>query len=175
VTIAIYPATFDPVTNGHIDVARRAALMFDRLVVGVYDRPLKNLLFSPEERLAMTHQAMAHLPNVTIELYHGLTADFARQHDARVIVRGLRVLSDFEWEIQLAMVNRRLSPDIDTICLMASQDYLFLSSSVVKEIFANGGDVDTMAPPHVVAALEHKFSSLGTEASRRVNIVSLRD
>lgn len=174
-TIAIYPATFDPVTNGHIDIAQRAAAIFDRLIVAVYDMPLKTLLFSPPERLAMTRQAMAHLPNVTVELYHGLTAEFARQSGAQVIVRGLRVLSDFEWEFQLAMTNRRLMPDIDTVCLMASQDYSFLSSSVVKEVFSNGGSVEEMAPPHVVQALARKFSSLGAEASGKVNLVSLRD
>ena len=174
-TTAIYPATFDPVTLGHVDVAMRAALIFDRLIVGVYDLPLKNLLFSPHERLDMTRQAMAHLPNVMVELYHGLTADFAHASNAKVIVRGLRVLSDFEWEIQLATINRRLAPDIDTVCLMASQEYSFLSSSVVKEVFSNGGHVESLAPPHVVAALEQKFKSLGAAASGKVNIVSLRD
>lgn len=174
-TIAIYPATFDPVTNGHIDIAQRAAAMFDKLIVAVYDRPLKNLLFSPQERLEMTRQAMAHLPNVTVELYHGLTAEFARAKGATVIVRGLRVLSDFEWEFQLALTNRRLMPQIDTVCLMASQEYSFLSSSVVKEIFANGGDINGMAPPHVAEALALKFRSLGAEASGKVSVVSLRD
>ncbi len=174
-TIAIYPASFDPVTYGHVDIAERAAIIFDKLIVAVYDRPLKSLFFSPQERLEMTRQAMAHLPNVTIELYHGLTAEFARQCSAKVIVRGLRVLSDFEWELQLALTNRRLVPEIDTICLMASQQHSFLSSSVVKEVFANGGSVAEMVPPQVVAALSGKFKSLGAEASGRVNLVSLRD
>jgi pantetheine-phosphate adenylyltransferase len=174
-TIAIYPATFDPVTLGHIDIAERAALIFDQLIIAVYDRPLKSLFFSPQERLEMTSQAMAHLPNVAVELYHGLTVDFARQKGARVMVRGLRVLSDFEWEFQLAITNRRLTSDIDTVCLMASQEYSFLSSSVVKEVFSNGGDIQGMAPPHVVSALAAKFQTLGAEASGRVNIVSLRD
>jgi pantetheine-phosphate adenylyltransferase len=174
-TTAIYPATFDPVTNGHVDIAMRAAVIFDKLIVAVYDRPSKTLLFTPEERLAMTRLALAHLPNVTVELYHGLTAEFARQRGAKVIVRGLRVLSDFEWEFQLAMANRRLMPDIDTVCLMASQEYSFLSSSVVKEIFSNGGNVNGMAPPHVAEALAHKFTSLGAEASGRVNVISVRD
>jgi pantetheine-phosphate adenylyltransferase len=123
----------------------------------------------------MTQQAMAYLPNVAVELYHGLTAEFARKCGATVIVRGLRVLSDFEWEFQLAVTNRRLMPDIDTVCLMASQEYSFLSSSVVKEVFSNGGNVEGMAPPHVVAALARKFTSLGAEASGKVNIISLRD
>jgi pantetheine-phosphate adenylyltransferase len=174
-TVAVYPATFDPVTYGHVDVASRAASMFERLVVAVYDRPLKNLLFSPQERWEMVRRALAHLSNVQVELYHGLTAEYARQCGARVIVRGLRVLSDFEWEFQLALTNRRLSPDIDTICLMASQEYSFLSSSVVKEVAMNGGVVDDMAPAHVVAALNQRFKTLGGDGGGKVSLVSLRD
>ncbi len=174
-TVAVYPATFDPVTYGHMDVASRAASMFERLVVAVYDRPLKNLLFSPQERWEMVSRALAHLSNVQVELYHGLTAEYARQCGARVIVRGLRVLSDFEWEFQLALTNRRLSPDIDTICLMASQEYSFLSSSVVKEVAMNGGVVDDMAPAHVVAALNQRFKTLGGDGGGKVSLVSLRD
>jgi pantetheine-phosphate adenylyltransferase len=174
-TIAIYPATFDPITYGHVDIASRAASMFEKLVVAVYDRPLKNLLFSPEERWNMVSLALRHLPNVEVKLYHGLTAEFARQCGARVIVRGLRVLSDFEWEFQLALTNRRLSPDIDTVCLMASQEYSFLSSSVVKEVALHGGKVDELAPPHVVEALWQRFQSLGRDGGGKVSLVSLRD
>jgi len=174
-TIAIYPATFDPITYGHVDIAARAASMFEKLVVAVYDRPLKNLLFTPDERSEMVRKALEHLPNVEVDLYHGLTADFARQCGARVIVRGLRVLSDFEWEFQLALTNRQLAPDIDTICLMASQEYSFLSSSVVKEVAMHGGQVSEMAPPHVVAALERRFKTLGTDGGGKVSLVSLRD
>jgi len=174
-TIAIYPATFDPITYGHVDIASRAASIFEKLVVAVYDRPLKNLLFSPEERWNMVSLALRHLPNVEVKLYHGLTAEFARQCGARVIVRGLRVLSDFEWEFQLALTNRRLSPDIDTVCLMASQEYSFLSSSVVKEVALHGGKVDELAPPHVVDALRQRFQSLGRDGGGKVSLVSLRD
>jgi len=174
-TIAIYPATFDPITYGHVDIATRAASIFERLVVGVYDRPLKNVLFSPQERWDMVSKALQHLPNVQVGLYHGLTYEFARKSGARVIVRGLRVLSDFEWEFQLALTNRQIAPDIDTICLMTCQEYSFLSSSVVKEIAMNGGGVDTMAPPHVVAALKRRFEALGTEGDGKVSLVSLRD
>jgi pantetheine-phosphate adenylyltransferase len=174
-TIAIYPATFDPITYGHVDIATRAASIFEKLIVAVYDRPLKSLLFTPEERLDMVSKALQHLPNVGVELYHELTVEFARQSGARVIVRGLRVLSDFEWEFQLALTNRQITPDIDTICLMASQEYSFLSSSVVKEVAVHGGPVDAMAPPHVVAALEHRFKSLGTDGRDKVSLVSLRD
>ena len=174
-TIAIYPATFDPITNGHIDIAARAAAIFDELIAAVYARPLKSLLFSTEERLAMTRQALKHLPNVSIKSYDCLTVDFARQEGAQVVVRGLRVLSDFEWEFQLALTNRKLAPDIDTVCLMASQDYSFLSSSVVKEVAMAGGCVDNMVSAHVVSALKRKFEGPGEEGNDKVQIVSLRD
>ena len=174
-TIAIYPATFDPITYGHVDIATRASSMFEKLVVAVYDRPLKNLLFTPEERSDMVRQALRHLANVEVDLYHGLTAEFARHCGARVIVRGLRVLSDFEWEFQLALTNRQLAPDIDTICLMASQEYSFLSSSVVKEVAMNGGRVDAMAPAHVAEALTQRFETLGKDGGGKVSLVSLRD
>ena len=156
-TIAIYPATFDPITNGHIDIAARAAALFDELIAAVYARPLKRLLFSADERLAMTREALKHLPNVSVESYDCLTVDFALQKGAQVMVRGLRVLSDFEWEFQLALTNRKLAPDIDTVCLMASQDYSFLSSSVVKEVAMANGCIDNMVPAHVASALKRKF------------------
>ena len=174
-TIAIYPATFDPITNGHIDIAARAATIFDELIAAVYARPLKRLLFSTEERLAMTRQALKHLPNVSVESYDCLTVDFACQEDAQVVVRGLRVLSDFEWEFQLALTNRKLAPDIDTVCLMASQEYSFLSSSVVKEVAMAGGCIDNMVSAHVASALKQKFERLGEKGSDKVQIISLRD
>jgi pantetheine-phosphate adenylyltransferase len=174
-TRAIYPATFDPITLGHVDIATRAAAFFSELVVGVYDRPLKNLVFSPEERWQMTYDALYDLDNVHIERYTGLTVEFAQQQDATVIVRGLRVLSDFEWEFQLALTNRNLAPDIDTICLMASQEYSFLSSSVVKEVAFAGGDISELVPPHVVEALHTKVRELGGDDDGKVKLVSLRD
>lgn len=174
-TRAIYPATFDPITLGHVDIAMRASSLFSELIVAVYDRPLKNLLFSPEERWKMTHEALAHLPNVRVERYTGLTVGFARQQGASVIVRGLRVLSDFEWEFQLALTNRNLAPDIDTVCLMSSQEYSFLSSSVVKEIAFAGGDTSELVPPHVVEALRVKMHELGGDHDNKVKLVSLRD
>jgi pantetheine-phosphate adenylyltransferase len=174
-TRAIYPATFDPITLGHVDIAKRAASLFTELIVGVYDRPLKNLLFSPEERWRMTLEALSQLNNVRIARYTGLTVEFARQWEARVIVRGLRVLSDFEWEFQLALTNRNLAPDIDTICLMTSQEYSFLSSSVVKEVAFAGGDVSGLVPAHVLEALNQKMHELGKEGDSKVKLVSLRD
>ncbi len=174
-TVAIYPATFDPITNGHIDIAERAAAIFDKLIVAVYARPLKRLLFSTEERLAMTRQALKHLSSISVESYNCLTVDFARQKRAQVVLRGLRVLSDFEWEFQLALTNRKLAPDIDTVCLMTSQEYSFLSSSVVKEVAMAGGCIDNMVPTHVVSALKRKFEGLGEKESDKVQIISLRD
>jgi pantetheine-phosphate adenylyltransferase len=174
-TIAIYPATFDPITNGHVDIAERAAAIFDELIAAVYARPLKRLLFSAEDRLAMTCQALKHISNVSVESYDCLTVDFARQKGGQVVVRGLRVLSDFEWEFQLALTNKKLAPDIDTVCLMASQEYLFLSSSVVKEVAMAGGCIDNMVPAHVASALKRKFEGLGENGSDKVQIISLRD
>jgi pantetheine-phosphate adenylyltransferase len=174
-TRAIYPATFDPITMGHIDIATRAAALFSELIVAVYDRPLKNLLFSPEQRWQMTRDALGDLPNVRVERYTGLTVEFAREQGASVIVRGLRVLSDFEWEFQLALTNRNLAPDIDTVCLMTSQEYSFLSSSVVKEIALAGGDTTALVPPHVIKALHAKMRELGGDGDNKVKLVSLRD
>jgi pantetheine-phosphate adenylyltransferase len=174
-TIAIYPGTFDPITNGHIDIATRASSLFEHLIVAVYDRPLKNLLFSTMERVSMAGEALKGLPNVTVQAYSGLTVRFARSVGARVIVRGLRALSDFELEFQMALTNRKLAPEIDTVCLITSQEYTFLSSSVIKEIAMVGGCVDAMVPQHVARALKEKFHSLGSEAGSKVQIVSLRD
>jgi pantetheine-phosphate adenylyltransferase len=174
-TRAIYPATFDPITLGHVDIATRAAALFEELIVAVYDRPLKSLLFSRQERWQMTRDALAHLPNVRVERYDGLTVEFARQQNASVIVRGLRVLSDFEWEFQLALTNRNLAPDIDTMCLMANQEYSFLSSSVVKEVAFAGGDITGLVPEHVIEALHKKVEELGRDGGSKVKFVSLRD
>jgi len=160
-TRAVYPATFDPITNGHIDIAERAAKIFTELIVAVFDRPsLKNVLFTIEERLAMTRQAVAHLPNVQVVSYSGLTVHFAKEQEAYVMVRGLRVLSDFEWELQLSLTNHSLDPTVETICLMASQQYSFLSSSILKDIALNGGNVEHLAPLTVVRALREKQETL---------------
>jgi pantetheine-phosphate adenylyltransferase len=156
VTVAIYPGTFDPVHHGHIDVATRAATIFDQLTVAVYDhgQPLKSILFSAEDRVLMMEEALKHLPNVMVESYSGLTVEYARMKDARVIVRGLRVTYDFEYEYQRALTNKKLAPEIETISLMTSLEFAFLSSSMVKEIAAVGGCVQGMVPPHVVVALQ---------------------
>lgn len=156
--LAIYPASFDPITLGHMDVATRAAAIFDDVVLAVYDRPLKNLLFSTDERVSLVREAVAHLPNVRVDTYSELTVAYARRIGAKAIIRGLRAVTDFENELKMAHINNRLYPDIDTVCLMASQEFSFLSSSAVKEIAELGGDVDFMVAPHVARALRHAYS-----------------
>ncbi len=171
---ALYPGTFDPIHLGHIDIAARSAAIFDELIVGIYDRPAKNTLFVVEERVAMAREALSYLDNVHVMTYSGLTAEFARAIGARAIVRGLRVISDFEWEYQMALTNRRLAPEIEFVCLMTRQEYAFLSSSIVKEVALLGGDMSQMAPPAVAAALEKKRREL--EGNKEVvPLVSLRD
>lgn len=155
-TAAIYPGTFDPVHYGHIDIARRAAELFDKLIVAVYDRPQKNLMFSTQERVDMLALALADTPNIQVASYSGMTADYAREQGAHVIVRGLRVVSDFEREYQMALMTRRLAPNVDMVCLMTSLEYAFLSSTIVKEIALAGGSVIQFVPPHVERAL-HEF------------------
>lgn len=171
---AIYPGTFDPIHLGHVDIASRSAVIFDELIVAVYDRPAKSLLFTTEERVAMARQALKDLPNVEVMPYAGLTVDFARQVGAQIIVRGLRVISDFEWEYQMALTNRQLAPEVEFVCLMTRQRYAFLSSSILKEVALLGGDVSSMAPPNVIAVLEEKRKELA-HSDGEVPLVSLRD
>ena len=167
---ALYPGTFDPIHFGHIDIAARASSMFDHLVVGVYAKPSKNLLFSVDERVAMAKDALKGLKNVEVLSYEVLTVEFASRIGADVIVRGLRVISDFELEFQMALTNRSLVPEIDTICLITSQQYNFISSSIVKEVALLHGDVSGMVTPAVARALYAK-----ADGGTNVNIVSLRD
>ncbi|HFD40643.1 MAG TPA: pantetheine-phosphate adenylyltransferase [Anaerolineae bacterium] len=172
---AIYPGTFDPVHNGHIDIATRAARLFEHLTIAIYARPLKNLLFTTEERRAMLEEALDAIPNIQIVTYRQLTVDFARQIGAQAIVRGLRVISDFELEFQMALTNKKLAPEIEFVCLMTSQEYAFLSSSTVKEIAMLGGCVEGMVPPHVAQAMREKFQKPDGQGGSQVRLVSLRD
>ena len=172
---AVYPGTFDPVHNGHIDIAMRAARLFDHLTVAVYARPLKSLLFTTQERSAMIQEALGHIPNLSVATYNQLTVDFAHQVGAHAVVRGLRVISDFELEFQMALTFKKLAPDIEFVCLMTSQEYAFISASTVKEIVMLGGCVDGMVPPPVAKAMEAKFAELDPEGERSVKLVSLRD
>ncbi|HID89914.1 MAG TPA: pantetheine-phosphate adenylyltransferase [Anaerolineae bacterium] len=171
---AIYPGTFDPIHLGHMDIAARATEIFDHLIVAVYERPAKNLLFTAEERVALAREALKDLPNVEVKAYDGLTVEFARQVGAKAIVRGLRVISDFELEYQMALTNRQLAPEVEFVCLMTRQEYAFLSSSILKEVALLGGDVSGMAPPNVVAVLARKRAELERK-NGPVPLVSLRD
>jgi len=155
-TIAIYPGSFDPITNGHIDVATRAARIFDRVVIGIYDNPGKQLMFSLEERVELARRAVASLTNVEVMPFTGLAVDFADRVKARVMVRGLRVSADFEHEFDMAMMNKKLNPELELVCLMASPKYQFLSSSILKEVASLGGNIDDLVPGHVAEALRKK-------------------
>lgn len=153
---AVYPGSFDPIHFGHMDIAQRAAALFDRLVVGIYARPDKSLLFTVDERVALAREVLAPYANVDVRPYDGLTVDFAHQLGAQTLVRGLRVISDFEREYQMALMNQQLSPSVETICLMTRYEYAFVSASLVKEVFIAGGDVSGMAHPVVLNALQSK-------------------
>jgi len=155
-TVAIYPGRFDPITNGHIDVTRRAAKLFDKLFLAVYKIPGKPTLFNLEERMEMAKQALANLPNVEVKSFKGLAVDFARQVGAQVMVRGLRVSADFEREFDMAMMNKKLQPDLELVCFMASPDYQFLRSSLLKEVAKLGGNINNLVPEKVAEALRKK-------------------
>ncbi len=158
-TIAIYPGAFDPITNGHLDIVTRAAKLFEKLIVGVYDTPAKNLLFTTEERVDLVRQSIADLPNVEVESFTSLTVDFAKRVGAQTIVRGLRLAADFERELEMAMMNKKLSPDCELVCLMSNLKYQFLSSSLLKEVASLGGNSDDLVPKPVAEALKKKFHS----------------
>jgi len=156
---AIYPGSFDPVTNGHLDIITRAAKLFEKLVIGIYDRPDKTLLFAIDERLELVKQSIVSLPDVEARVFSGLSINFAKEVKAQTIVRGLRMSADFEREFDLAMMHKTLSPEIEIVCLMSDLKYQFLSSSLLKEAARLGGDVSELVPEHVTIALKEKFSS----------------
>src|SRR5260370_21321864 len=157
--VAVYPGRFDPLTNGHLDIARRAAHLFDTLIVAVYAVPTKHLLFSLQERVQLWQEVLAAeaLPNVHVEPYTQLSIDFARSVGGDVIIKGFRSPGDFEAEFQQGLMNRKLSPEIETICLLTNLEQLFVSSSLLKEVARLGGDVTDMLPSTVVLALQKKF------------------
>lgn len=154
---AIYPGTFDPVTLGHVDIADRASALFDKVIVAVYATPSKSLLFTAEERVELFRRSIKHLPNVEVKEFEGLVVRFAQEVNAAVIVRGLRSGSDFEYEFEMAFMNRRLAPNVDMVSFMTAQDNMFISSSLLKEVALLNGDVTEMVPPHVAEALYSKY------------------
>ena len=154
---ALYPGSFDPVTRGHIDVAARAAALFDQVIIAVYATPSKNLLFTTDERVDLFRDAVSHLVNVEVRRFEGLVVRFAQEIGAAVIVRGLRSGSDFEYEYEMAFMNRKLAPDVDMVSFMTSQEHMYVSSSLLKEVARLGGDITGMVTPKVVAAVYEKF------------------
>lgn len=156
-TIALYPGSFDPVTRGHIDIAERAASLFEEVIVAVYDAPPKELLFTTEERVDLVRKSLAHLANVRVESYTGLTVDFAEKVKAKVLVRGLRVLSDFEREFEMALMNKQLAPCLELVCFMTNQEYQFVSSSLLKEVCRLGGNIEDLVPEDVARALRKRL------------------
>lgn len=157
---AMFPGTFDPIHYGHIDIAHRAAKLFDEIFIAVYDKPLKSLLFSPEERISLVKEAFKADKKIRVVGYSGLTVNMAQQIDAQVIVRGLRVFSDFEFEFRMALANHRLDSGIETVSFITNEEHTFISSSTVREIASLGGDVTSMVPLFVDAALKLKVAGM---------------
>lgn len=163
-TTAIYPGSFDPVTHGHLDIVNRAAEIFDRVVIAVLENPSKKPLFTTQERVGMIRKSLGERPGVEVSTFNGLTIDYARSVGARVIVRGLRAVSDFESEFQMALMNRRLNPDVVTVFIPTSLRHLFLSSSLIKELSAFGGDISEFVPAHVVQPLQQRLGTKGEKS-----------
>ncbi len=154
--LAVYPGTFDPLTNGHVDIILRGARLFDRIVVAMLVNPEKSPLLSLDERVAIAREVFADHPNVDVDTFDGLLVDYARRKGASVIVRGLRAVSDFEYELQMALMNRRLNPEVETVFMMPGEAYTYLSSRLVKEVFALGGDITGLVPEAVHVRLQRK-------------------
>jgi pantetheine-phosphate adenylyltransferase len=157
--IAIYPGTFDPITNGHVDVIERASLMFDRLIVVISINSKKITLFDEKERYEMAVESLNHIKNVEIEMHKGLTVEFAREKKAAAMIRGIRAVSDFEFEFQIALMNRKLEPDVSTIFLMPHEKYTYLNSSIIRELSSYGQNVDEFVSPFVLSRLREKFKN----------------
>ncbi len=172
---AVFPGTFDPIHYGHIDIARRAIRLFDEMIIAVYDKPNKVLLFTPEQRLALVRKEFEDDKRISATIFSGLTVNFCKEVGAQVIVRGLRVFSDFEHEFRMALANHRLEPEIDVVALITSEEHSFLTGSTVKEIASFGGDISSLVPDHVANALDLRFKELGDDGPNRVPDTSLRD
>ena len=156
--IAIYPGSFDPITNGHLDLIQRGSRMFDKLIVSILRNEAKKPLFSVEERTEMLREVVQVYPNVEVDSFEGLLVDYAASQSAKVLLRGIRAISDYEYELQMALMNRRLRPDIETVFMMANEAYSFISSRLVKEVFGLGGTITGLVPPSVEARLHQRMS-----------------
>jgi pantetheine-phosphate adenylyltransferase len=155
--LAIYPGTFDPITNGHLDLIERGLRIFDHIIVAVAEGSYKKTLFTVAERLEMMREALAHKPNVTVDSFPGLLVEYVKSQKGAVVLRGLRAITDFEYEFQMAMMNRRLEPDIETVFLMTGMRWVFLSSSILKEAAMHGGNIEGMVPELVHKKLREKY------------------
>jgi len=159
VPTAIYPGRFDPVTNGHLDIARRAAALWEQVVIAVYNQEEGNL-FTTEKRVQLFQEAVKELPNIRVKSFRGLVVDFARQERATVLVRGIRAVTDFEAEFDMALMNKKVAPEVESVFLMASLEHLFVSGRRIREVASLGYDVSELVPPHVVKALRQKFGAV---------------
>ena len=155
--IAVYPGSFDPLTNGHLDIITRSSKLFDKVIVTVLTNSSKQPLFSVEERLTLIRRTTKHLPNVEVESFSGLLVDFAKEKNCNVLIKGLRVVSDFEYEFQMALANKSLMPNVETMFLPTAQEYMFLSSSIVKELARYHGDLTGLVPPEIEQDIRNKF------------------
>jgi pantetheine-phosphate adenylyltransferase len=156
-TVAMYPGTFDPLTNGHLDLIKRSLRMFDRLIIAIFDNPMKGPLFSVEERRRLIEESTRGLGNIEIDTFNTLLVFHARQRQAQVIIRGLRAIADFEYEFQMTLMNRQLDADIETVFLTPREEYTYVASRLIKEVVAYGGDVERLVPPPVAMALKEKL------------------
>jgi pantetheine-phosphate adenylyltransferase len=173
---ALYPGTFDPPTNGHIDLIQRGAKLFDHLIVAVLNNPGKDPLFTVEERVEMLKESTVAMDNVSVATFDGLMVDFARQQGVAAVLRGIRAISDYEYEFQMALMNRRLAPEIETVFLQPAGRYSFVSSRMLKEVFAFGGDVSGLVPPNVLKRLRGRIGTGGAESPAQArNLSSLHD
>jgi pantetheine-phosphate adenylyltransferase len=164
--IAIYPGSFDPITNGHLDLIQRGSRMFDQLIVSVLRNDAKQPLFSVEERTEMLREVVQVYPNVSVDSFEGLLVEHAAARSASVLLRGIRAISDYEYELQMALMNRRLRPDIETVFMMANESYSFISSRLVKEVFGLGGSISELVPPVIEARLRRRLATSITKGAR---------